>query len=174
MRESGQKISILFVCHSNICRSPMAEFAMKDMVREKGIDDDFFIASAATTTAEIWGGRGEPVYPPAVQELKRHGIGVRGNDFGVSQKRATLMVKEDYCRYDFLIGMDEENRYDMKRICRGDPNGKISLLLDFTNHPRSVADPWYTGDFAATWNDVTKGCEALIAFLQKQKRLPPF
>ncbi len=161
-------VRILFVCHGNICRSPIAEFYMKDLVARKGMADQFEIVSAATTTEEIWGGKGNPIYPPALQELRSHGIGTKENELGVSAKRARLMKRSDYENYDLIIGMDLENLYDMKDIAGGDPEGKISLLLDHTDHPRGVADPWYTRDFGATWRDVSEGCEALLEELLAQ------
>ena len=150
-------IKILFVCHGNICRSPMAEFVMKDLVKKAGMEDVFHIASAATSTEEI----GNPVYPPARRKLSEHGISCAG-------KTARQLRKADYGQYDYLVGMDSANYRNMQRICGGDPEGKISLLLDYTNHPGSVADPWYTGDFEATWRDVLDGCQGLLAeILQK-------
>lgn len=143
---------ILFVCHGNICRSPMAEFVMKDLVRRAGLAAEFEIASAATSTEET----GNPVYPPARRKLAEHGIGCAG-------KTARQLRPEDYERYDFLVGMDSANLRNMRRICGGDPDGKLSLLLDFTKRPGDVADPWYTGDFDATWRDVLAGCEGLLA-----------
>lgn len=148
---------ILFICHGNICRSPMAEFVMKDLVEKAGRAGEFSIASAATTREEI----GNPVYPPARRELARHGIDCGG-------KTARRMTREDYETYDLLIGMDRENLYDMRRICGGDPDGKIHLLLDYTHRPGEVADPWYTGDFTATWDDVTEGCRGLLEALHKK------
>ena len=148
---------VLFVCHGNICRSPMAEFVMKDLVRKAGLEDDFSIASAATSTEEI----GNPVYPPARRKLAEHGIGCAG-------KTARQLRREDYDRYDLLIGMDGANLRNMRRICGGDPAGKLSLLLDWTGRPGDVADPWYTGDFEATWRDVAAGCAALLAYLSKE------
>ena len=148
---------VLFVCHGNICRSPMAEFVMKDLVRKAGLEDDFSIASAATSTEEI----GNPVYPPARRKLAEHGIGCAG-------KTARQLRREDYDRYDLLIGMDGTNLRNMRRICGGDPVGKLSLLLDWTGRPGDVADPWYTGDFEATWRDVAAGCAALLAYLSKE------
>ena len=158
-------IRVLFVCHGNICRSPMAEFMMKDLVEKAGIADDFVIDSAATTTDEIWGGHGNPVYPPAVRELKKHGI----TGHGIESKRARLLTKGDYDRYDLIIGMDRENLCDMRDILGSDPEGKIHLLLDFTDHPRSVADPWYTEDFTATWDDLSEGLPALLSWCRKLK-----
>ena len=143
--------SILFVCHGNICRSPMAEFVMKDLVKKAGLEHEFSIASAATSTEEI----GNPVYPPARRKLAEHGIGCAGH-------AARQLRRDDYDRWDYLVGMDSANLRNMHRICGGDPAGKISLLLDWTNRPGSVADPWYTGDFEATWQDVLEGCRNLL------------
>lgn len=145
---------ILFVCHGNICRSPMAEFVMKDLVRKAGADERFFIASAATSTEEI----GNPVYPPARCKLAEHGIGCAG-------KTARQMTAADYREYDLLIGMDSANLRNMRRICGGDPEGKIRLLMDFTDRPGDVADPWYTGDFETTWRDIFAGCRGLLEWL---------
>lgn len=142
---------ILFVCHGNICRSPMAEFVMKDLVRKAGLAENFEIASAATSTEEI----GNPVYPPARRKLAEHGIGCAG-------KTARQLRAGDYEAYDFLVGMDGTNLRNMRRICGGDLAGKISRLLDFTERPGDVVDPWYTGDFDATWRDVLEGCQGLL------------
>ena len=149
-------IKILFVCHGNICRSPMAEFVMKDLVNKKGMADQFEIASAATSTEEI----GNPVYSPAKRKLKEHGISCVG-------KTARQMTKEDYAYYDYIIAMDRLNLRNMTRFVGSDPDNKISLLMDFTNHPGDVADPWYTGDFDATWNDVNEGCIGILKKLNK-------
>ena len=145
---------ILFVCHGNICRSPMAEFVMKDLAARAGLADAFVIASAATSNEEI----GNPVFPPAARKLAEHGIACAG-------KTARRLTRADYAAWDLLIGMDEANRRNMLRICGGDPEGKISLLLDDAHPPREVADPWYTGDFEAAWRDVLAGCQALLARL---------
>ena len=153
-------IHILFVCLGNICRSPMSEFVMKKLVQEKGVADRFFIASAATSTWEI----GNPVYPPAKEMLARHGIGCKG-------KTARQMTVEDYRNYDLIIGMDQVNLRDMRDICGGDPEGKIHLLLEYTDHPRDVADPWYTRNFEDTWEDVNAGCQGLLAALRETGRL---
>ena len=147
-------VKILFVCHGNICRSPMAEFVMKDLVRKAGADERFFIASAATSTEEI----GNPVYPPARRKLAEHGIGCAG-------KTARQMTAADYREYDLLIGMDSANLRNMRRICGGDPEGKIRLLMDFTDRPGDVADPWYTEDFETTWRDISAGCRGLLEWL---------
>ena len=154
-------IKVLFVCHGNICRSPMAEFILKDMVKKRGIADKFYIASAATSTEEIWGDRGNPVYPPARKELAKHGLSCDG-------KYAVQLKREDYAKYDYLIGMDSANIRNMERICGGDPEGKIYRLLSFAGSGRDVADPWYTGDFKTTYNDVVEGCEAFLEFLEKE------
>ena len=143
---------ILFICHGNICRSPMAEFIMKDLVRKAGLADRFHIGSAATSREEL----GNPVYPPARRKLAEHGIACAGH-------AARQLTAQDYENYDLLIGMDRENLRNMRRICGGDPDGKLSLLLDHTGRSRDVADPWYTGDFEATWQDVLAGCQALLA-----------
>ena len=146
---------ILFLCHGNICRSPMAEFVMKDLVTKAGLEAAFQIASAATSAEEL----GNPVYPPARRILAQHGISCAG-------KTARQLTRADYHRYDLLIGMDGANLRNMQRLFGGDPDGKISLLLDHAGVRRDVADPWYTGDFQATWDDVTTGCTALLEELR--------
>ena len=151
-------IRVLFVCHGNICRSPMAEFIFKDMVNNRGLGDQFYIASAATSTEEIWNGIGNPVYPPAKRELAKHGISCEG-------KRAVQLKKSDYDKYDYLIGMEERNRRNMLRILGKDAKNKVSLLLDYADEHGDIADPWYTGNFDATYRDVREGCEALLAGL---------
>ena len=150
-------IKIVFVCHGNICRSPMAEFVMKDMVRKAGLENQFHIASAATSGEEL----GNPVYPPARRKLAEHGIDCSG-------KTARRLRKSDYTQYDLLIGMDQANLRNMHRMCGGDPEGKLHLLLDFTNRPGNVADPWYTGDFETTWRDVEQGCQGLLQELAQE------
>ena len=184
---------VLFICHGNICRSPMAEFVMKDLVKKAGLEKDFQIASAATSTEEI----GNPVYPPARRKLAEHGIQCDGH-------RARKLTNRDYDEYDLLIGMDQANLRNMHRICGGDHAGKMHLLLDFTDRRKGtptklnallgrgearersefspqaemekrglcfdeVADPWYTGDFEATWRDVSDGCQGLLRFLLMQQ-----
>ncbi|MDO4986602.1 protein-tyrosine phosphatase [Xylanibacter ruminicola] len=138
---------ILFVCHGNICRSPMAEYVMKYLVEQAQLTDQYMIASAATSTEEI----GNPVYPPARRKLAEHGISCNGH-------AARQMTRADYQRYDLLIGMDSANLRNMTRIAGGDPEGKIRPLL----YDKDVADPWYTGNFEATWQDVLRGCQALL------------
>lgn len=149
--QNGLKHRILFVCHGNICRSPMAEFVMKDLVKRAGRENDFFIESAATSTEEI----GNSVYPPARRKLAEHGISCQG-------KTARQMTRSDYDRFDLLVGMDSYNIRNMRNMCGGDPEGKVVMLMDFTNRPGNVADPWYTGDFDATWCDVLEGCQSLL------------
>ena len=138
---------ILFVCHGNICRSPMAEYVMKYLVEQAQLTDQYMIASAATSTEEI----GNSVYPPARRKLAEHGISCQGH-------AARQMTRADYQRYDLLIGMDSANIRNMTRIAGGDPEGKIRPLL----YDKDVADPWYTGNFEATWQDVLRGCQALL------------
>ena len=150
-------VNILFVCHGNICRSPMAEFIMKDLVRKAGQEGRFHIESAATSTEEI----GNPVYPPARRKLAEHGIDCAG-------KRARQLISSDYGKYDLLIGMDRANLRNMQRICGGDPGGKMHLLMDYTDRPGDVADPWYTDDFETTWRDVLAGCRGLLDACSKQ------
>ena len=146
-----QMVKILFVCHGNICRSPMAEFVMKDLVKKAGRDGEFDIASAATSSEEI----GNPVYPQARRKLAEHGLACDG-------KRARQFTARDYSHYDLIIGMDSANIRSLRRASGGDPEGKVRLLLSYTPHPRDVADPWYTGDFDAAWNDIYTGCQALL------------
>ena len=192
-------IRILFICHGSICRSPMSMFAMRDMVRREGtqifgrgkdLQKKFQIDCAATSREEI----GNPVYPPAKRKLNQEGIRCDGY-------AARKMLKEDYDRYDYIIGMDQENLYDMYSICEGndpyaggwwrrdvsgktpernigrvfDPVGrrgqKISLLLDYTDRPGEVADPWYTGNFDATWRDVQDGCRGFLQWLRAQGKI---
>lgn len=150
-------IRVMFICHGNICRSPMAEFILKDMVRRRKIDDQFIIASSATSTEEIWGDVGNPVYPPAQQELLRHGISCKG-------KRAVQLRKSDYDRYDHLLCMDKNNLRNAMRIIRNDPENKLRLLLSFDDGG-SIADPWYYGNFDKTYADIVRGCEAFLSTL---------
>lgn len=153
-------VRILFICHGNICRSPMAEFVMKDLVQKAGLEDQFQIASAATSSEEI----GNPVYPPARRKLAEHDIDCTG-------KTARRLKNEDYGQYDLLIGMDRANLRNMRRICGGDCNGKMHLLMEFTGRPGDVADPWYTNDFETTWLDVLAGCGRLLEWLISQYRI---
>ena len=149
---------ILFVCHGNICRSPMAEFVMKDLVKKARLDAEFLIESAATSTEEI----GNPVYPPARRKLAEHGISCAG-------KTSRQLIRADYGQYDLLIGMDRANIRNMNRICGGDPEGKLHLLMEYTDHPGDVADPWYTDDFEITWRDVLAGCKGLLQAVKEER-----
>ena len=149
-----RKIKILFVCHGNICRSPMAEFILKDMVEKQGLSDQFYIESVATSTEEI----GNPPHHGTVRKLKEVGI-------PVVPHRARQMKKQDYAEYDYLIGMDDWNIRNMNRIAGGDPEHKIRKLLEFAGSTRDIADPWYTGNFDATYADVREGCKAMLVKL---------
>ncbi len=151
-------IKVMFVCHGNICRSPMAEFIFKKMVEEKGLKDEFYISSSATSAEEIWNGIGNPVYPPAQKELQKHGIFCDG-------KRAVQLKYSDYEKYDYFIGMDRANIRNMNIILKGDKDSKIYKLMSFTDVGGDVADPWYTGDFEVTYNDIYNGCRGLLEFL---------
>ena len=148
---------ILFICLGNICRSPMAEFVMKELVKKTGLASQFHIESAATSREEI----GSPVYPPARRKLAEHGISCEGH-------AARQLTAQDYEEYDLLIGMEGANLKNMQRICGGDPAGKMHRLLDYTDRPSDVADPWYTGNFEATWRDVSTGCQGLLASIQNK------
>ena len=150
---------ILFVCLGNICRSPMAEFVFRDMVQKQGLGDRFSVASAATSTEEL----GNPVHPGTPRRLAREGISTRG-------KTAVQLTRRDYQRYDYLIGMEQRNLSGMLRILGSDPAGKVHRLLDFTDRPRDIADPWYTGDFDRTYDDVVEGCRGLLAHLLEEGR----
>lgn len=151
-------VKILFVCHGNICRSPMAEFIFKDLVRKCGRAEEFEVASCATSREEIWNGVGNPVYPPARDELAKHGIGCAG-------KRAVQLTKADYNHYDLLIGMDENNIRNMMRILGVDPEGKVRKLMDYTGRGGDVADPWYSDRFDIAYRDIEEGCKALLEHL---------
>ena len=150
-------IKILFVCHGNICRSPMAEFVMKDLIKKAGLSDEYFIASAATSTEEI----GNGVHYGTRKKLAEVGISVDG-------KYAVQLKKSDYAKYDYIIGMDSYNLRNMKRMLPNDTENKIHLLLDWSDNPRDIADPWYTGDFDVTYNDVLEGCTALLKEIKKE------
>ena len=155
-------IKILFVCHGNICRSPMAEFILREKAKELGLEDTVIVASAATSEEEL----GNPVDPRAAAILHAHGI-------DCAEKRARQMCKCDYDAYDYLIGMDRMNVANMRRIAGGDPCGKMCRLLDFAANPRDIADPWYTGDFNAAFADICEGCTALLKRLKAQRLVIP-
>ena len=150
---------VLFVCLGNICRSPMAEFVFRDMVQKQGLGDRFSVASAATSTEEL----GNPVHPGTQRRLAREGISTRG-------KTAVQLTRRDYQRYDYLIGMEQRNLSGMLRILGSDPAGKVHRLLDFTDRTRDIADPWYTGDFDRTYDDVVEGCRGLLEHLLEEGR----
>ncbi|MBP1566998.1 MAG: low molecular weight phosphotyrosine protein phosphatase [Oscillospiraceae bacterium] len=151
---------IMFVCHGNICRSPMAEFIMKKLVRENGIADNFQISSSATSTEEI----GNPVYPPAREELKRHGISCDG-------KYAVQVKKSDYEKYDLFLIMDDLNNRNIMRIFGKDPENKVHKLLEFAGRNDNVADPWYNGRFDVAYNDIYDGCSGLLRYLTEREEI---
>lgn len=153
-------IRVLFICHGNICRSPMAEFVFKDLVEKSGYAAHFFISSAATSTEEI----GNPVHHGTRNKLAQFHISTAG-------KYAVQMKKSDYEKYDYLIGMDDWNIKNINRIIGHDPEKKVYKLLDFTDNPRAIADPWYTGDFDKTYKDVKEGCEAFFEYLKQQGKI---
>jgi len=146
--------NILFVCLGNICRSPMAEFVMKDLLEKRGLSAEIAVASAATSDEEI----GNPVHPGTRRKLSEHGLRCDG-------KTARQLTRQDYAEYDYLVGMDESNMRTMRRMLGGDPEQKCFKLLSFCHSTADVADPWYTGDFDATWRDVLRGCEALLDYI---------
>ena len=149
-------IKILFVCHGNICRSPMAEFIFKDMVKKAGKEKQFYIASCATSTEEI----GNGVYPPARRTLAEHGLSADG-------KRAVQFKKSDYAEYDYILVMEQWNIRNLKRFIGSDPDNKVKRLLDYSERPRDISDPWYSGDFELAYQDICEGCTALLKFIQK-------
>ena len=154
-------IKILFVCHGNICRSPMAEFIFKDMLAARGITADFCVASAATSNEEI----GNHIYPPAKAELACHGIGTERLRDEVAQKTARRNRRDDYDEYDYLIAMEQFNLRNMRRDFPEDPDNKLHRLLDFTDRPGDIDDPWYTRQFDVTYREIASGCKALLAHL---------
>ena len=153
-------IKILFVCHGNICRSPMAEFVFRDMVQKRGMEDLFLAASAATSCEEL----GNPVHHGTVQKLKEVGISTKG-------KYAVQLKKSDYQIYDYIIGMEYRNIRNIERILGSDSDHKVHKLLDFSSHPRDIADPWYTGDFDKTYQDIVEGCEGLLQYILEHDSL---
>lgn len=155
--ENAYVTKILFVCHGNICRSTMAQYVMQDLVKKNGFTESFFIDSAATSTEEI----GNPVDPRTRCKLQQEGI-------HCGDHRARQMTRADYENFDYLIGMDHNNLRNMMRMLKNDPLGKVSLLLDWIENPRDIVDPWYSGNFDVTYEDVKKGCEALLEKISKK------
>ena len=154
---------IMFVCHGNICRSPMAEFIFKKMLNDRGLSEEFFVVSSATSTEEIWHGIGNPVYPPAVAELEKHGITAHG-------KRAVQLRSTDIDKYDMFVGMDSANIRNMKRILGDGSEDKVYKLLEFTTDGGDVADPWYSDRFDIAYADIYRGCEALLEYILRDKK----
>ena len=157
-------IKILFCCHGNICRSPMAEFILKDMLKQRGWGNRCRVASCATSTEEIWGGHGSPMYPPAKAMLTAHGI-------PYTEREAVQLRRSDYAGYDLFIGMDSANICNMTRMLDGDPQGKIHKLMDFTSRGGDVADPWYSRNFDDAYRDIRDGCEGILAWLSQSGRV---
>ena len=153
-------IKVLFICHGNICRSPMCQSVLQDMVERRGIADGFLIDSRATSREEV----GNPPHYGAVRKLQAAGISMQPH-------RARQITWEDYCSFDYIIGMDDRNIRNLKRILKDDPDGKINKLLSFAGTTRDIADPWYTDDFDATYRDVTEGCEAFLRYLDRKDRI---
>ncbi len=153
-------IKVLFICHGNICRSPMAEFVFKDMVKKQGLEKDFYIASAATSMEEI----GNPVHYGTRNKLRQYNISTSG-------KYAVRLERSDYNKYDYLIGMEQVNVRNILRIVGDDPQGKVTRLLDYSDRPRDIADPWYTGNFDLTYDEVLEGCEALLQHIFESGQL---
>lgn len=153
-------VRIMFVCHGNICRSPMAEFIFRDMLKKQGVQGEFSVASSATSTEEIWGNIGNPVYPPAREELKKHGISCEG-------KRAVQLKKSDYNKYDLFVAMDSMNIRNIMRIFGADPDGKVHKLTDYTDRGGDIADPWYSGRFDVAYKNIYDGCTGLLESLMR-------
>lgn len=151
-------IKIMFVCHGNICRSPMAEFIFKDMVKKMGIEKEFFVQSSATSTEEIWSNIGNPVYPPAKKKLAEHNISCDG-------KRAIQLKKSDYDKYDYIIGMEQVNVRNILKIVKEDKENKVFRLMDFTDNKKDIQDPWYSGNFDITYDEIYEGCKGLLRYL---------
>ncbi len=151
----GKKLRVMFVCHGNICRSPMAEFVFRDMLKVAGLDGQVTVASSATSTEEIWNGVGNPVYPPAREELAKHGLTCEG-------KRAVQLTRQDCYEFDLFIGMDSANIRNMHRILGSDARERIYKLMDFTSEGGDVADPWYSRRFDVAYSDIEAGCRGLL------------
>lgn len=152
-------IKVLFICHGNICRSPMAEFVMKDLIEKEGLSDCIFVASAATSTEEL----GNDIHYGTRSVLQRYRI-------PFARRQARQITRADYAEYDYLVGMDSANIRNMQRAFGGDPEGKVYKLLSFAGNGNDVADPWYTGDFETTYRDVQEGCQALLEQLKAELR----
>lgn len=153
-------LDILFICHGNICRSPLAEFVMKDLTERQGLAGKFQIASAATSREEL----GNDIHPGTRRVLEREGI-------PFSSRQARQITKSDYEAYDYIIAMDRANLRNLERLLGGDPEGKFFLFLEFVGEHRDIADPWYTGNFDETYRDIKQGCTALLEFLLQQHKL---
>ena len=151
-------INVLFVCHGNICRSTIAEFVMKDVVKKAGLEKEFYIQSRATHRDEL----GADTHWGTKEKLDKEGI-------PYTKRQATLMTREDYNKYDYILGMDDENMRYISKIIGTDPANKVSMLMDFAGEHRSIADPWYTGNFDATFDDVLRACQGLLKHIRESK-----
>ena len=159
--KGNKMIKVMFICHGNICRSPMAEFILRKMICEAHLEGEVETSSSATSREEIWGNVGNPVYPPAVRELKKHGIDPLG-------KRAVQLNADDYEKYDIFIAMDDNNVRNSLRIFTSDPKGKLCKLMDFTSRGGNVADPWYTDRFDIAYNDIYEGCLGVMDWIRAE------
>ena len=153
----NKELKVMFVCHGNICRSPMAEFVMKDKIKERGLDSVVKVYSSATSYEET----GNPVYPPAIAKMKKEGVTIYPH-------RSVTIEKEDYDKYDMIVAMEERNIRRMMMKFGADPKNKISRLLDHSDRPRDIADPWYNDDFDAAYNDIVEGVDALIDYIVRE------
>ena len=156
-------VKIAFVCHGNICRSPMEEFVFKNMIKNSGVEKKYFVVSHATSDEEIWGGIGNRIHRGTLGIFSKYAIPYD------KEKRAVQLSREDYEMYDLFIGMDNANIRNMHRIFGADPQNKVKLLLEYANEAKEVADPWYTGDFEITYRDIVKGCKGILQTLGEAK-----
>ena len=149
-------INVVFVCHGNICRSPMAEYVFKDLIKKEHLDNRFYVTSMATSREEI----GNTIYPYAREELDKHNID------GYASHRAKQFTMADYDKFDYIIVMDEMNKYNLMKIIKEDKDNKVCKLLDFTPSPKEIEDPWYSGNFEKVYKEIDSGCRCLLEYLK--------